>query len=67
MRKNPIRRLSVFAVALLRGIFIRAELLSLAMEARCYSDNRTVPKLTAGPVDAAAGGVLACLVLLSLL
>jgi energy-coupling factor transporter transmembrane protein EcfT len=67
MRKNPVRRLSLFAFALLRAVFIRAELLALAMETRCYSDSRTVPKLTAGPVDAAAGGVLACLVVLSLL
>ena len=66
-RKNPIRRLSVFAISLLRAVFVRADRLSLAMEARCYSENRTVARLAAGRRDAAAAGVLACLVLLSFL
>jgi energy-coupling factor transporter transmembrane protein EcfT len=66
-RKNPVRRLSMFAISLLRAVFVRADRLSLAMEARCYSENRSVPRLAAGRRDAAAGCVLACLVLLSFL
>jgi energy-coupling factor transporter transmembrane protein EcfT len=66
-RKNPVRRLALFALPLLRAVFVRADRMSLAMEARCYSKNRTVPRLAAGRRDAAAAGVLVCLVLLSFL
>lgn len=45
-RKNPIRRLLLFSVPLLRGIFDTADQLILAMEARCYSEIRTDPALS---------------------
>jgi energy-coupling factor transporter transmembrane protein EcfT len=65
-RKNPLTRLSLFAVPLLRRIFARANRLALAMEARCYSQNRTGPESTAGFRDALAIGVLVLFSLLSL-
>ena len=39
-RKNPVYRLRVYAVPLLRRSFERADRLALAMEARCYSEQR---------------------------
>jgi energy-coupling factor transporter transmembrane protein EcfT len=44
-RKNPIFRARIFAVALLRKTFQTAEELALAMEARCYTSQRTDPSL----------------------
>jgi energy-coupling factor transporter transmembrane protein EcfT len=66
-RKNPVARLSLFAVPLLRRIFTRADRLALAMEARCYSRNRTGPELTAGFKDVLAIGILGLFSVLSLL
>jgi len=66
-RKNPITRLYLFAVPLLRRIFARADRLAMAMEARCYSDNRTGPVLSAGPADGLTAAALGALLLLLLL
>ncbi len=66
-RKNPIARLYLFAFPLLRRIFARADRLAMAMEARCYSDNRTGPALSAGPADGMAAAALLALLLLSFL
>jgi biotin transport system permease protein len=44
-RKNPVYRFTKLAVPMLRRIFLRAEDLVLAMEARGYSENRTLPRL----------------------
>jgi len=66
-RKNPAARMRLFAVPLLRAVFVRANRLALAMEARCYSENRTGPALFAGVKDALAVGVLALFCLLSYL
>ena len=66
-RKNPIARLFLFAVPLLRRIFARADRLAMAMEARCYSVNRTGPTLCAGKKDALCLVVLMLVGLFSLL
>jgi len=50
-RKNPLYRLKMFGIPLMRRIFERADKLSLAMEARCYSENRTSPKLSSDVWD----------------
>jgi biotin transport system permease protein len=44
-RKNPVYRFTKLAVPMLRRIFLRADDLVLAMEARGYSENRTLPRL----------------------
>ncbi len=45
-RKNPVYRIKVFAMPLLRRTFEDADDLAAAMEARCYSDHRTDPALS---------------------
>ncbi len=40
-RKNPIYRLTWFAIPFLRRSFTAVDRLSMAMEARCYTDDRT--------------------------
>jgi len=50
-RKNPVYRLKVFGIPLMRRIFERADKLALAMEARCYSENRTSPRLSSDVWD----------------
>jgi energy-coupling factor transporter transmembrane protein EcfT len=50
-RKNPLKRLTLFALPLLRRTFIQADRLALAMEARCYTDDRTGPRLSAAARD----------------
>lgn len=40
-RKNPVYRLSWFAIAFLRRSFASVDRLSMAMAARCYTDDRT--------------------------
>ncbi len=40
-RRNPVRRIFFLAVCALRRTVLRAERLALAMEARCYCDERT--------------------------
>jgi energy-coupling factor transporter transmembrane protein EcfT len=44
--KNPVKRLSIYTVPLMRRIFSTADRLVLAMEARCYSEQRTDPELS---------------------
>jgi energy-coupling factor transporter transmembrane protein EcfT len=41
MRKNPVKNIINLVLPLLRKVFLYAEHLSFAMEARCYSDDRT--------------------------
>jgi len=50
-RKNPVYRIMNFSIPLFRRTFQCADKLALAMEARCYSDNRTDSTLTAGKKD----------------
>ena len=51
MRKNPIYRLMRLGVPVIRRTFEQADRLIVAMEARCYSENRTDPALSATPID----------------
>ncbi len=50
-RKNPVYRLVKLGIPILRRTFERADKLALAMEARCYSENRTDPRLASGIKD----------------
>ncbi|MBW2091657.1 MAG: energy-coupling factor transporter transmembrane protein EcfT [Deltaproteobacteria bacterium] len=50
-RKNPVYRLTKFIIPLLRRIFLDADKLALAMEARCYNENRTNSGLSASKSD----------------
>jgi energy-coupling factor transporter transmembrane protein EcfT len=50
-RKNPIYRLRRLGLPLLRRTILEADQLSLAMEARCFSFQRTVPRLVATGKD----------------
>ena len=45
-RKNPAYRLKKLALPLMRRTFERADKLANAMEARCYTENRTDPELS---------------------
>jgi energy-coupling factor transporter transmembrane protein EcfT len=47
-RKNPIYRLTKLSVPLMRRVFESAENLAVAMEARCYSENRTAFVFSSG-------------------
>ena len=49
--KNPVKRLSLFGIALIRRIFETADRLVLAMEARCFSEDRTDPELHFSKTD----------------
>ena len=60
--KNPIRRLKLLVIPLLRKVFLTADDLSIAMAARGYCEDRTAPLLKAKPADwcALAGCCLIC-------
>ncbi|MEA1946997.1 MAG: energy-coupling factor transporter transmembrane component T [Thermodesulfobacteriota bacterium] len=60
-RKNPVYRLRKLGIPLMRRTFERADKLAVAMEARCYSENRTDPWLCARLRDWAALFVVICL------
>ena len=65
-RKNPLYRLKMFSIPFLRRIFERADKLVFAMEARCYSENRTDYLLSSGVRDwiALVGVVCLCLIII---
>jgi energy-coupling factor transporter transmembrane protein EcfT len=44
-RKNPLIRLMMFTIPLFRRVFLSADELTSAMQARCYSEQRTLPDL----------------------
>lgn len=46
LRKNPVRRLINLSWPLLKKTFQSADDLSLAMQARCYSEHRTDPRFS---------------------
>ena len=50
-RKNPLYRLVRLGVPLIRRTFEQADRLIVALEARCYSENRTDPDLSATRTD----------------
>lgn len=55
-RKNPFLRLMKFSIPLFRRVFLCADELAVAMQARCYSEQRTLPELAFGSYDALAWG-----------
>jgi energy-coupling factor transporter transmembrane protein EcfT len=61
-RKNPLYRLRVLALPLLRRTFVTADYLTMAMEARCYGRRRTAHAWHFGRED---GIVLVGMVLIS--
>lgn len=65
-RKNPLIRLMRFTIPLFRRVFLSADDLAAAMQARCYNEQRTLPDLSFTRRDAMAvgGGVLIALTLL---
>jgi energy-coupling factor transporter transmembrane protein EcfT len=50
-RRNPWFRLTAFGRPFIRRVFQLSDRLIVAMEARCYTEDRTDPELTATPVD----------------
>jgi energy-coupling factor transporter transmembrane protein EcfT len=56
-RKNPLVRLIRFTIPLFRRVFLSADELSSAMQARCYSEQRTLPELSFSWRDGLAMGV----------
>lgn len=50
-RKNPVYRFMKFTIPMLRRTFLRTNDLILAMEARGYSEKRTIKKLSANKLD----------------
>jgi biotin transport system permease protein/energy-coupling factor transport system permease protein len=56
-RRNPITRLVYFCIPLFRRVFIRADALTEAMQARCYNENRTIPVLSFSKRDGMAAGL----------
>jgi energy-coupling factor transporter transmembrane protein EcfT len=66
-RKNPVYRLVKLGIPLMRRTFERADKLAVAMEARCYSENRTDPWLSSGLKDWIALFVVICLCAMTIL
>ena len=60
-RKNPLYRLKKLLIPLMRRTFVSADKLAIAMEARCYSENRTDPGLSCGIRDWIALFAVICL------
>ncbi len=62
-RRNPLIRLKGFIIPLFRRVFLGADELAAAMQARCYSENRTLPDLAFSRADALALGlgIVVCL------
>ena len=56
-RKNPLVRLIRFTITLFRRVFLRADDLVDTMQARCYSEYRTLPELSFSKNDIIAMGV----------
>ena len=56
-RKNPLIRLMRFTIPLFRRVFLSADELAVAMQARCYSEQRTLPELSFAWRDGLAIGV----------
>ncbi|MGD8883436.1 MAG: energy-coupling factor transporter transmembrane component T [Desulfobacterales bacterium] len=57
-RKNPVYRLIRLGIPLIRRAFEQADKLAVAMEARCYTENRTDPELSATRTDWITLGVM---------
>jgi energy-coupling factor transporter transmembrane protein EcfT len=68
LHKNPIRRIRCQVLPLLKKTFMGADRLCLAMDARCYSGDRTDPEFNLRFQDIVflAAGFLFCLAMLGL-
>jgi len=66
-RKNPVYRLVKLGIPILRRTFERADKLALAMEARCYSENRTDPRISSEIKDWIALFVVVFLCLITII
>ena len=64
-RRNPIRRMAIFGMPLMRRTLETADNLAVAMEARCYTEKRTDPELKADPGDWVSFGSAAILILVA--
>ncbi len=60
-RKNPVYRLKKFAAPVILRSFETADRLATAMEARCYSENRTDPEFSSKKTDWIALILVFCL------
>lgn len=65
-RRNPLTRLMRFTIVWFRRVFLSADELVAAMQARCYNERRTLPELTFSRCDAlaVAGAIVLSLTLL---
>ena len=65
LNKNPVRRIRYLVLPLIKKIFLAGDRLCLAMEARCYSEDRTDPVFEAGGNEKRflAAGLYLCLVM----
>jgi energy-coupling factor transporter transmembrane protein EcfT len=61
--KNPVRRIRYLVLPLLKKIFLAADCLCLAMDARCYSEDRTDPVFETGKNEMRFLGAGLCLCL----
>ncbi|WP_300461327.1 energy-coupling factor transporter transmembrane component T [Desulfobacula sp.] len=63
LQKNPIKRILRLVFPLLKKTFLSADSLVLAMESRCYTDDRTDPEFTPSGNERCffAGTVVLCL------
>jgi len=66
-RKNPFYRMVKFSIPLLERTFYKAGRISMAMEARCYSDIRTGQKLSSKINDWISLSVIISLCIMSVL
>ncbi len=63
LEKNPLKKIIGIVLPLLKKIFLSADNLILAMESRCYDDNRTDPEFNPSGQESLflAGSFLICL------
>ncbi|NNL75717.1 MAG: energy-coupling factor transporter transmembrane protein EcfT [Desulfobacterales bacterium] len=66
-RKNPVYRLTKLGFPLMRRTFERADELGSALEARCFTENRTDPELVSALWDWVTLATVSCLCLLMML
>jgi energy-coupling factor transporter transmembrane protein EcfT len=65
-RKNPFYRISKLMIPLIRRTFETADQLAVAMEARCYSENRTDPEFSTKRRDWLALVAVLCMCFLTI-
>ncbi len=67
LRKNPIRKTMGLVLPLLKKTFLSADHLILAMESRCYNDDRTDPEFTPSGKERGflLGGIMVCVGLMA--